>query len=196
MIFIWQDLGLWVRMLCPCEIILSLAIWYMSSLILLFMYWPLNCRVTLCVAQSIAKSLRDKLRHRPNVNQARHGVDVFNVFLVVINHDDVIMGTMASQITSLTIVYSTVYSHARSKKASRLRVTGLCAGNSPGTGEFPAQIASNAEFFFSISWRHHVMGSSCRVNNQIMYVLPWQTVHLKVIFAVCSPRFFGIWTPK
>ena len=33
----------------------------------------------------------------------------------------------------------------RSKKASKLRVTGLCAGNSPGTGEFPAQMASNAE---------------------------------------------------
>ena len=33
----------------------------------------------------------------------------------------------------------------RSKKTSKLRVTGLCAGNSPGTGEFPAQVASNAE---------------------------------------------------
>ena len=27
----------------------------------------------------------------------------------------------------------------RSKKTSKLRVTGLCVGNSPGTGEFPAQ---------------------------------------------------------
>ena len=35
----------------------------------------------------------------------------------------------------------------RSKKASKLRVTGLCAGNSPVTGEFPAQMASNAEMF-------------------------------------------------
>ena len=33
----------------------------------------------------------------------------------------------------------------RSKKTSKLRVTGLCAGNSPMTGEFPAQTASNAE---------------------------------------------------
>ena len=31
------------------------------------------------------------------------------------------------------------------KKTSKLRVTGLCVGNSPLTGEFPAQIASNAE---------------------------------------------------
>ena len=44
----------------------------------------------------------------------------------------------------------------RSKKTWKLRVTGLCVGNSPGTGEFPAQMASNAENV-SIWWRHHVM---------------------------------------
>ena len=43
----------------------------------------------------------------------------------------------------------------RSKKTSKLRVTGLCEGNSPVTGEFPAQRASNAENV-SIWWRHHV----------------------------------------
>ena len=43
----------------------------------------------------------------------------------------------------------------RSKKTSKPRVTGLSAGNSPGTGEFPAQMASNAENV-SIWWRHHV----------------------------------------
>ena len=42
----------------------------------------------------------------------------------------------------------------RSKKISKLRVTGLCVGNSPETGEFPAQMASNAENV-SIWWRHH-----------------------------------------
>ena len=35
----------------------------------------------------------------------------------------------------------------RSKKTSKLRVTGLCAENSPVTGEFPAQRAINAEMF-------------------------------------------------
>ena len=40
----------------------------------------------------------------------------------------------------------------RSKKAPR---HGLCARNSPVTGEFPAQVASNAENV-SIWWRHHV----------------------------------------
>ena len=42
----------------------------------------------------------------------------------------------------------------RSKKTSTLRVPGLCAGNSPGTGKFSAQMASNAENV-SIWWRHH-----------------------------------------
>ena len=42
----------------------------------------------------------------------------------------------------------------RSKKSSKLQVTGLCVGNSPGTGEFPAQMASYAENV-SIWWRHH-----------------------------------------
>ena len=41
-----------------------------------------------------------------------------------------------------------------SKKTSKLRVTGLCAGNSPVPGEFPAQMASNAENV-SVWWRHH-----------------------------------------
>ena len=50
---------------------------------------------------------------------------------------------------TLTIVYSTVYS----KKTLKLRVTGLCAGNSPVTGEFPAQMAINAKNV-SNWWRH------------------------------------------
>ena len=43
----------------------------------------------------------------------------------------------------------------RSKKISKLRVTGLCEGNSSLIGEIPAQRASNAENV-SICWRHHV----------------------------------------
>ena len=61
------------------------------------------------------------------------------------HYNDVITSTMASQITSLTLVYSTVYSRGRLKKTSKLRVTGLCEGNSPVTGEFPAQRARKVE---------------------------------------------------
>ena len=42
----------------------------------------------------------------------------------------------------------------RSKKTSKLRVTGLCDGYSPVTGEFPAQRATDTENV-SIWWRHH-----------------------------------------
>ena len=44
----------------------------------------------------------------------------------------------------------------RSKKTSKLRVTGLCAENSPVPGEFPAKMASYAENV-SIWLRHHEM---------------------------------------
>ena len=42
----------------------------------------------------------------------------------------------------------------RSKKISKLRSTGLCKGNWPVTGEFPAQRSGNAKNA-SIWWRHH-----------------------------------------
>ena len=58
------------------------------------------------------------------------------------HYSDVIMGATASQITSITVVYSSVCSAADQRKH---RVTGLCVGNSPVTGEFPAQMASDGE---------------------------------------------------
>ena len=47
----------------------------------------------------------------------------------------------------------------RSKKTSKPRVTALWVGNSPVTGEFPAQRASNLENI-SIWWRHRVTHGS------------------------------------
>ena len=44
----------------------------------------------------------------------------------------------------------------RSKKTSKPRVTGLCEGNSTGTGEFPAQRSSRARNV-SVWWRHHIL---------------------------------------
>ena len=74
------------------------------------------------------------------------------------HYSDVIMGAIASQINSLTIVPNRLF-RRRSKKTSKLRVNGLCVGNSPGTGEFPAQTASNVENV-SIWWRHHAFNVS------------------------------------
>ena len=64
------------------------------------------------------------------------------------------MGMIASQITSLTIVYSTVYSGSDEKNIQALRHWPL-RGEITVTGEFPAEMASNAENV-SIWWRHHV----------------------------------------
>ena len=70
------------------------------------------------------------------------------------NHSDVIMGAMASQTTSLTIVYSTVYSGADQEENIKApRHWPLC-GEVTVTGEFPTQRASNAENV-SVWWRHH-----------------------------------------
>ena len=60
------------------------------------------------------------------------------------------MGAMASQITSLTIVYSIVYAGADKKKTSKFRVTGLCAGNSPVTREIPRKGQWREAFVFSL----------------------------------------------
>ena len=60
----------------------------------------------------------------------------------------------------------------RSKKTSKLRVTGLCAGNSPGTGEFSAQMTHSAENV-SIWWRHH----------DVHHPLFWKT---KNFYPTCS----------
>ena len=78
-------------------------------------------------------------------------------FCRFINYSDVIMGAMASQITSLTIVYSAV--------------TGLCAGNSPVIGVFPAQIASNE---VNITICIYVQLLSCMP--QVIFTL-WHVTH-------------------
>ena len=54
---------------------------------------------------------------------------------------------------SLLFTQPFVQAHINKKK-SKFHVTGLYAGNSPVTGEFPAQKASDAENA-SIWWRHH-----------------------------------------
>ena len=84
------------------------------------------------------------------------------------------MGTMVSQITSLTIVYSTVYSGADQTKY-HLSVN----------GELPAKMASNAENM-SIWWRHHDLYPRWRLTSVRLQNLPWyktgfvsrQVVHL------------------
>ena len=64
----------------------------------------------------------------------------------------------------------------RSKKTAKLRVTGLCAGDSPMTGEFPAQRTRNAKNV-SIWWRHHV-GTDSRGP----FMRTWRSNHVRFFF--------------
>ena len=85
----------------------------------------------------------------------------------------VIMSAMASQITSVSIVYSTVCSGTdqrkqRSSPSTKLRITGLCEGNSPVTGETPVQWVSNAENV-SIWLRHHELRLGKVITSRVFY---------------------------
>ena len=83
--------------------------------------------------------------------------DHFNMFILLVistHYSDVIMGATMSQITNLSIVYSTVYSDADQRKHQSSASLAFVWGNSPVTGEFPTQMASNAENV-SFWWRHH-----------------------------------------
>ena len=94
----------------------------------------------------------------------------------------VIMGAMASQITSLAIVHLTVSFRHRSRKTSKLCITGFCAGSSPVTGEFPAQMASSEENV-SIWWRHHIVQRA-----QWMAEITWARIRRLVVNASRRPR--------
>ena len=97
------------------------------------------------------------------------------------HYNDVIMSSLVSPITSLTIVYSTVYSRADQRKHQ--------SSASLATGEYPAHMSSNAENV-SIWWRHHaenrrrdsdITRSMCAKNakiypeniSKVSHSLPW-----------------------
>ena len=73
------------------------------------------------------------------------------------------MTMMASQITSLTVVYWIVIRAQIKENIKAPRHWPLCE-EFTGTGEFPAQRASNAENV-SIWWRHHDIGGEWFIQN-------------------------------
>ena len=74
-----------------------------------------------------------------------------------------------------------LFSH-RSKKTSKLHVTGLCEGNSLVTGEYPAQRASNTENV-SIWWCHH----ESSITNS-----PLPTNHFKIAWSYWKDSLSGV----
>ena len=66
---------------------------------------------------------------------------------LLFHYIDVMMSAMASQITSVSFCLLNGLFRLRSKKASKLRFTGLCEGNPPVTGGFPSQRAVTRKMF-------------------------------------------------
>ena len=93
------------------------------------------------------------------------------------------MISMASQIASVPNVYTNFCSGADQKKTSKLRATRICKGNSPMTGEFPAQRASNAENV-SIWWRHHALLTMYTV--RVLSCFKWVDITSSVACAYCA----------
>ena len=80
----------------------------------------------------------------------------------------------------------------RSKKPSKLRVTWLCVGNSPVTGEFPAQMASNAYAEnVSIWWRHHVSHHTVWINIDLSLWQLWNRVMTQIGKSVFAAITWG-----
>ena len=79
------------------------------------------------------------------------------------------MDTIASQITSLTIIYSTVIQAQIKENIKAPRHWPLC-GEFTGIGEFPAQRVSNAENV-SIWWRHFKAGINYQLSDTWMIVI-------------------------
>ena len=81
----------------------------------------------------------------------------------------------------------------RSKKTSKLRVTGLCAGNSPGTGEFPAQMASNAEMSpFDDVIMVHREGLLEYWASAAVFIVIWFSMHI-IMSHITSKMRLNIW---
>ena len=119
------------------------------------------------------------------------------------------MSAMASQITSLTIVYSTVYSRRRSEKSSKLRVTGLVRGIHRWPVNSPHKWILTHAKNVSIWCRHHDRGhknglvrpirSFCHhkcvilssETNLVAELINGLTKSDKILLTL--PPFFGFW---
>ena len=92
------------------------------------------------------------------------------------------MGTIASQISSLTIVYSTVI-RAHTKENIKAPLHWPLCGKFTATGEFPVRMASNADNV-SIWWRHHENGP---LNHNLCLEHVWI---LEMHITLCSVRVY------
>ena len=104
---------------------------------------------------------------------------------------DGIMSAMASQIISLTIVYSIVYSGVDQRKHQSPTSLAFVWGISPVPGEFPVQRATNAENI-SIWWRRHVFWQKYVVCVRYIFQY-WSMLFLSKIHVILVSRMYKIW---
>ena len=115
--------------------------------------------------------------------------------IVYVHYDDVIMGAMASQITSR--LFTQPFIQAQIKENIKAPRHWPLWGNSLLTGEFPAQMASNAENV-SIWWRHHVdllkkMSVSTRKETAVL----WYSGYIwPTSVTTCNHTQEYVWTTK
>ena len=109
------------------------------------------------------------------------------------HYSDIIRSVMASEITSLSIVYSTVCCLCRhiSKETSLLHFIGLCEGNSPVTSEFPPQRVSNTENVCIWRQLHDVWGFHyAAMGSHCFHVTLINTCHAEFIEELWKYIFF------
>ena len=104
---------------------------------------------------------------------------IFQKKLLRFNYNDTIMSAMASQLTFVSIVCSSVGSGADQRKHQSSASLGFV----PVTGEFPTQKASNAENA-SIWWRHHVCFT----------LFGFIDMYLQIVFVWAAPP--AVWLVK
>ena len=111
----------------------------------LLQYW-IKASILGCLALQNPVMLNSVTQWSLRNNCCNRWYSLLNSFIFAMRYSDVVMGAMATLITGVSIVYPTDCSDQRNHN--------LCAGNSPMTGDFPAQRTSNAENV-SIWWRHY-----------------------------------------
>ena len=111
-------------------------------------------------------------------------------------HGGVLMSATASQIIGVSNVQLNRVFSRRSKKTSKLRVSGLCEGKSPVTDEFPAGkyfhfMTPSCGFWCFSSLRYHVISNHAidglvhNYSNGVTAVLHW------ALEIICSTKLPG-----
>ena len=112
-------------------------------------------------------------------NQIYQRYNSFPLHFKMSHYGDIIMGRWRLK-SPATRFFTQPFIQAQIKETSKLRVTALCEGNSPVTGEFLTQSASNAENV-SIWWRYHVLQ---RFRPPCSHLKVWNCTHssISVVF--------------